>query len=61
LQEHQGSISETERNEKEGAHRNISKIRNIKKIKISYFRSLLGTEGKREKSCFLSGSYMRYS
>ena len=49
MQEHQGSISETERNEKEGAHRNISKIRNIrrgKKMKISYFRALLGTEGK---------------
>jgi hypothetical protein len=29
LQEHQGSISETERNEKEGTHRNISKVRNI--------------------------------
>jgi hypothetical protein len=27
------------------------------KMKISYFRSLLGTEGKRETSCFLSGSY----
>jgi hypothetical protein len=27
------------------------------KIKISYFRALLGTEGKRETSCFLSGSY----
>ena len=31
MQEHQGSISETERNEKEGACRNISKVRNIKK------------------------------
>ena len=27
------------------------------KMKISYFRALLGTEGKREMSCFLSGSY----
>jgi hypothetical protein len=27
------------------------------KMKISYFRALLGTEGKRETSCFLSGSY----
>jgi hypothetical protein len=27
------------------------------KMKISYFRTLLGTEGKRETSCFLSGSY----
>jgi hypothetical protein len=59
LQEHQGSILETERSEKEGACRKISKIRNIKreKMKISYFRALLGTEGKRETSCFLSGSY----
>jgi hypothetical protein len=57
LQEHQGSISETERNEKEGARRNISKVRNTKKMKISYFRALLGTEGKWETSCFLSGSY----
>ena len=31
MQEHQGSISETERNEKEGTRRNISKVRNIKK------------------------------
>jgi hypothetical protein len=37
----------------------ISKIRNIKreKMKTSYFRALLGTEGKWETSCFLSGSY----
>jgi hypothetical protein len=28
-----------------------------KKMKISYFRDLLGTEGKWETSCFLSGSY----
>jgi hypothetical protein len=27
------------------------------KMKISYFRALTGTEGKRETSCFLSGSY----
>ena len=27
------------------------------KMKISYFRALLGTDGKREMSCFLSGSY----
>jgi hypothetical protein len=29
-------------------HKNIGKIRNIRreKIKISYFRALLGTEGK---------------
>jgi hypothetical protein len=27
------------------------------KMKISYFRALLVTEGKREMSCFLSGSY----
>jgi hypothetical protein len=27
------------------------------KMKISYFRALIGTEGKRETSCFLSGSY----
>ena len=27
------------------------------KMKISYFRALLGTDGKRETSCFLSGSY----
>jgi hypothetical protein len=35
----------------------ISKIRNIKreKMKISYFRALLGTAGKWETSC--SGSY----
>ena len=28
-----------------------------KRMKISYFRALLGTEGKWETSCFLSGSY----
>ena len=33
MQEHQGSISETERNEKEGARRNISKRRDIKREK----------------------------
>jgi hypothetical protein len=27
------------------------------KMKISYFRALLGTEGNQETSCFLSGSY----
>ena len=27
------------------------------KMKISYFRALLGTDGKQEMSCFLSGSY----
>ena len=27
-----------------------------KKMKIRYFRALLGTEGKLETSCFLSGS-----
>jgi hypothetical protein len=27
------------------------------KMKISDFRALLGTDGKRETSCFLSGSY----
>ena len=31
--------------------------RRRKRMKISYFRALLGTEGKRETSCFLSGSY----
>ena len=33
MQEHQGSISETERNEKEGARRKISKGRDIKREK----------------------------
>jgi hypothetical protein len=60
LQEHQGSISETERNE-DGPRRKISKKykkkKKKKKLKISYFRALLGTEGKWEASCFLSGSY----
>jgi hypothetical protein len=28
-----------------------------KKMKISYFRALLGTEGKRDMSYFLSGFY----
>jgi hypothetical protein len=27
------------------------------KMKISFFRALLGTERKQETSCFLSGSY----
>jgi hypothetical protein len=27
------------------------------KMKISYFRALLGKEGKRETSCFLSGCF----
>lgn len=55
MQEHQGSISETERKEKEGTCRKISKNYIFKKMKIRYFRALLGTEEKRETSC--SGSY----
>jgi hypothetical protein len=51
LQEHQGSISETERNEKEGMRRKISKKKKKKKKK-KYFRALLGTEEKRETPCF---------
>ena len=33
LQEHQESMSETERNEKEGGRRKISKVRDIKREK----------------------------
>ena len=33
MQERQGSISETERNEKEGMRRKISNLRNIKREK----------------------------
>ena len=33
MQEHQGSISETERKEKEDARRKISNLRNIKREK----------------------------